>query len=128
MNTAITAAANLLAAREAAKAAEEAKRAAEAIFCTVAEANGLTEVETPEGVRVAVEHRPRRDIDVAVLAEHLAVDTLASLLKEVIDPKAFDAAVARGEVSDEVADKAVTTTFSTQVRVYGELGVRERRS
>lgn len=128
MSTIQTAAKQLIAAREAAKQAEEAKKAAEAIFLTVAEAEGITECETPDGVRVSVEHRPRREFDVSVLAELLPVEIVAQVLKEAIDPKAFDHAVGAGVIPTTVADKAVTTTYSTQVRVYGEQGVRAARA
>lgn len=129
MQTALQTAANqLLQAREAAKQAEEAKKAAEALFLTVADAEGISEYETPEGIRVSVEHRPTRAFDVSVLAALLPVDTVAQVLKEAVDPTAFDAAVLSGLIAEEVADKAVTTKYSTQVRVYGEKGVRERRA
>jgi len=124
----LTAVQQLLVAREAAKQADEAKKAAEALFITVAEAAGLDEVETPEGIRVRVENRPTRSFDVSVLAALLPVDIVAQVLKEAIDPALFDAAVTSGLIPEVVADKAVTTKFSTQVRVYGEKGVRERRA
>lgn len=124
----LTAVQQLLVAREAAKQADEAKKAAEALFLTVAEAAGLDEVETPEGIRVRVENRPTRSFDVSVLAALLPVDIVAQVLKEAIDPALFDAAVTAGLIPEVVADKAVTTKFSTQVRVYGEKGVRERRA
>lgn len=113
--------------RETAKKADEAKREAEAMFIALAQAEGVDTLETDEGIRVSVENRPRRDIDVSVLAEFLPVELVAQVLKEVVDPKAFDNAVGAGLIHPEVADKAVTTTYSTQVRVYGEQGVRERR-
>jgi hypothetical protein len=118
----------LLIAREAAKQAEEAKKAAEGIFLALAEAEGVSECETAEGIRVSVEHRPRREFDVSVLAELLPVEVVAQVLKEAIDPKAFDNAVGAGVIPMTVADKAVTTTYSTQVRVYGEQGVRAARA
>ena len=124
----LTAVQQLLVAREAAKQADEAKKAAEALFITVAEANGLDEVETPEGIRVSVENRPTRSFDVSTLAALLPVDIVAQVLKEAIDPALFDAAVTSGLIPEVVADKAVTTKYSTQVRVYGEKGVRERRA
>jgi hypothetical protein len=126
--TLLTAVQHLLVAREAAKQADEAKKAAEALFLTVAEAMGQDEVETPEGIRVRVENRPTRTFDVSVLAELLPVDTVAQVLKEAIDPALFDAAVLAGLISEQVADKAITTKYSTQVRVYGEQGVRAKRA
>lgn len=121
------AAQSLIELREAAKQADEAKREAEAVFIALAQAEGIDSVETDAGIRISVENRPRRDIDVSVLAEFLPVELVAQVLKEVVDPKAFDNAVGAGLIDPEVADKAVTTTYSTQVRVYGEQGVRERR-
>lgn len=127
MSNILTAANHLLAAREAAKKADEAKKAAEALFLNLAEQAGLTEYETPEGIRVAVENRPRRDIAVNVLAEFLPVEIVAQVLKEAVDPTAFDHAVGAGLIPTDIAEKAVTTTYSTQVRVYGEKGVRAPR-
>lgn len=123
-----TAAQQLIVAREAAKQAEEAKKAAEALFIAVAEQAGVTVHETDNGIRIAVENRPRREFDVSVLAECLPVEVVAQVLKEAIDPKAFDNAVGAGVIPVTVADKAVTTTFTTQVRVYGEQGVRAARA
>lgn len=115
-----------LAARDAAVAAEKAKREAEAAFVAALEAAGVEYVETADGKRVAVEHRPRRKFDIAVLAEHLAADILATVLKEEVDGKALDAAVQSYLVDPMVADKATTVTYSTQVRVYGDKVVGER--
>ncbi len=124
-----TAAKALIEAREAARLADEAKKAAEAMFRACAEQAGLTEYETAEGVRIAVETRPNpRVISVQVLAEHLSADIVAGVLKEAIDPKAFDAAVTAGIIDPTIAEKAVTQTYREEVRVYGELGVRERRA
>lgn len=128
MNELLTAATHLLEAREAAKRAEEAKKAAEALFLRVAEAEGVTEMETPDGIRVAVENRPTRTFDVSMLALLLPVDTVAQILKEAVDPTAFDAAVRMGMIGQDVAALATTTKYSTQVRVYGEKGVRESRA
>ena len=127
MSNILTAAANLLAARDAAKIAETNKKEAESLFLAIAEIAGLTEIETADGVRIAVENRPRRDFDVSVLATLLPVEIVAQVLKEAIDPKAFDNAVGAGLISATIADKAVVTTYSTQVRVYGEQGVRAPR-
>lgn len=117
----------VLAAREAFTAAEAAKKAAEAAFIDACDAAGVDFVETSDGLRVAVEHRPTRKIDVDVLTEHLAADVLDRVLKMTVDTKAFDAAVKVALIDDEVADKAVTVTTSTQVRVYGEKGVKGER-
>jgi hypothetical protein len=128
MTTAIATAADfLLAARADAQRAEQAKRDAETLFLAAADAAGLTEIETTAGVRVAIEHRPRRTFDVSVLAENLPVEIVAQVLKEAIDPQAFDNAVGAGLIDATIADKAVTVDYSTQVRVYGEQGVKARR-
>lgn len=127
MTATLTAANILLAARAEAERAERAKRDAEALFLAAAEAAGVTEVETAEGIRVAVEQRPRRTFDVSVLAEHLPVEIVAQVLKEAVDPKAFDNAVGAGLIDPTIADKAVAVDYSTQVRVYGEQGVKARR-
>lgn len=127
MSATLTAAALLLTARAEAQRAEQAKREAEELFLAAAEAAGVTEVETVDGVRVAVEARPRRTIDMGVLTDNLPVGIVAQVLKEAVDPKAFDHAVGAGLIAAEIADKAVTVEYSTQVRVYGEQGVRARR-
>lgn len=116
----------LLAARNAAVAAEKAKRDAEAAFIAALEAAGVDYIETADGKRVAIEHRPRRKFDIAVLAEHIGADVLATVLKEEVDPKALDAAVQSYLIDPVIADKATTVTYSTQVRVYGDKVVGER--
>jgi hypothetical protein len=83
-------------------------------------------VETDEGLRVAVEHRPRRTIDLDVLKENLPLAIVAEVIKESVDTKAFDAAVELGAITFTVADKAITVKTSTQVRVYGDAVVGER--
>lgn len=117
----------LLAAREAADAADKAKREAEAEFIAAIEAAGLTFVETADGKRISIEERPRRKFDVSVFAEHLSAEVLALVLKEEIDGKALDAAVKTQQIDAAIADKGTTTTWSKQVRVYGDK-VRESRS
>lgn len=116
----------VIAKREEARVADEAKKQAEAEFITALEAAGLTYVETPEGKRVAVEARPRRKFDVGVLADYLAAEVLALVLKEEVDPKALDAAVTAHQIDPLIAEKATTVTYSTQVRVYGDRVVGER--
>lgn len=116
----------IIAARRAAAAAEDALKAAQAEFLAAAEAVGVEYVETDEGIRVAVEHRPRRTINLDVLKENLPLAVVAEVIKEGVDNKAFDAAVELGAISEGVADKAVTVKTSTQVRVYGDAVVGER--
>jgi hypothetical protein len=116
----------LLAARDAAVAADKAKREAEAAFIKALDAAGIDFIETADGKRVAIENRPRRKFDIEVLAEHLGADILATILKEEVDPKALDAAVQSYLIDPMVADKATTVTYSTQVRVYGDKVVGER--
>jgi hypothetical protein len=113
-------------ARRAAVAADEALRAAQAEFIAAAETLGIEYVETDEGIRVAVEHRPRRTIDLDVLKENLPLAIVADIIKEGVDNKAFDAAVELGVIAENVADKAVTVKTSTQVRVYGDAVVGDR--
>lgn len=93
------------------------KRIEKALIAAYNEA-GVPFIETEDGKRVAVEDRPRRAIDADVLAESLAADVLALVLRKV-DTDAFDAAVESGLIDEAVADKAITTSYSTQVRVYG---------
>lgn len=92
------------------------------------ETDGLTVFETDNDVRVSVEHRPRRSFDLSVLSDHLAPTLVATLIKQDVDSSALDAAVQTGLVPAEVADKATTVAYSTQVRIYGEQGVRGQRS
>jgi hypothetical protein len=116
----------IIEARRAAAAADDALKAAQAEFITAAENAGIEFVETDEGIRVAVEHRPRRTINLDVLKENLPLAVVAEVIKEGVDTKAFDAAVELGAISDGVADKAVTVKTSTQVRVYGDAVVGDR--
>ena len=113
-------------ARRAADAAEKALKEAQAAFMDAAAAAGVEYVETEDGIRVAVEHRPRRTIDLSVLRENLPLAIVGEVIKESVDTKAFDAAVELGAITHTVADKAVTVKTSTQVRVYGDAVVGER--
>lgn len=81
--------------------------------------------QTNDDVRVNVESRPRRSFNVDVLSANLPASVVASLLKQDVDGTAFDAAVSAGVVPAHVADDATEIAYSTQVRVYGEKGVRE---
>ena len=116
----------IIEARRAAAAADDALKAAQAEFITAAENAGIEFVETDEGIRVAVEHRPRRTINLDVLKENLPLAVVAEVIKEGVDTKAFDAAVELGAISEGVADKAITVKTSTQVRVYGDAVVGDR--
>jgi hypothetical protein len=112
-----------LAIREEERLVAERKKALEAEFVATLQSAGIDFVETADGKRVAVEERPRRKFDLGILAEHLDSDTLALILKEEIDGNAVKAR----QIDENVADKATTTTYSTQVRVYGAR-VQEDRS
>lgn len=81
--------------------------------------------QTNDDVRVNVESRPRRSFNVDVLSANLPPTVVASLLKQDVDGTALDAAVTAGVVPADVADNATEISYSTQVRVYGEKGVRE---
>ena len=104
--------------------AERKKRIEKALVATYEEA-GIEFIETEDGKRVTIESRPRRTINRDVLAENLAADVLALVLRKV-DTEAFDAAVESGLIDENVEDKAVTTSWSTQVRVYGARVQEER--
>lgn len=119
--------ASLLFIREQEKAIEQAKKQAEATIVELFVEMGIDCFES-NSVRVAVEDRPRRSFDMDVLAKNLSATVLATLLKEAIDPTAFDSAVQCGVVPSFVADEATKVSYSTQVRVYGEKGVRGSRS
>lgn len=113
-------------ARRVSVAAERARKAAEAAFMAAAAAEGIETVDLPEGLRVAIEHRPRRSFDTETVREYVGLNVLREVLREVVDAKAFDAAVLSGLIAPEVADKATTTAYSTQVRVYGDRVVEDR--
>jgi hypothetical protein len=121
-----TAARTLVNARRAAVAADKARKAAEKAFTEAMEATGEAVVDLPEGIRVAVEVRPRRTLDADTVREYVGMNVVREVLREVVDTKAFDAAVEAGLISGEVAEKATTTAYSTQVRVYGDAVVGER--
>lgn len=104
--------------------AERKKRIEKALVATYEEA-GIEFIETEGGQRVTVESRPRRTINRDVLAENLAADVLALVLRKV-DTEAFDAAVESGLIDENIEDKAVTTSWNTQVRVYGARVQEER--
>ena len=123
MNAAVAA---VVEARRVAVAAEKARKAAEKAFIEAAEAAGVDSVDLPGGIRVAVEVRPRRTLDADVVRDYVGLHVLREVLREVVDTKAFDAAVESGLIAPEVADKATTTAYSTQVRVYGDGVVGER--
>jgi hypothetical protein len=114
-----------LAIREEERLVTERKKAVEADFIAALQSAGLDYVETEDGKRVTIENRPRRTIKGDVLAEHLAADVLALVLRKV-DTDAFDAAVESGLIDENIADKAVITSYSTQVRVYGARVQEER--
>ena len=95
--------------------ADRKKRIEKALIATYEEA-GVEFIETEDGKRVAIENRPRRTIK---------GDVLALVLRKV-DTEAFDAAVESGLIDENIADKAVTTSYSTQVRVYGARVQEER--
>jgi hypothetical protein len=115
-----------LSARELAQDAEALRKAAEAEFVATLEDAGIDYGVTSDGVRVAVENRPRRTIDIGVLMECLTDEVIQQVIKTVVDTKAFDAAVKVNLIDENVADKAVRTDYSTQVRVYGDRVVGER--
>ena len=81
--------------------------------------------QTNDDVRVNVENRPRRSFNVDTLSSNLPATVVASLLKQDVDGAAFDAAVSAGLIPAHVADEAVNVSYTTQIRVYGEKGVRE---
>ena len=119
--------ASLLFIREQEKAIEQAKKEAEATIVQLFNEMNIDCYES-DSVRVAVEERPRRSFDMDILAKNLSATVLATLLKEAVDPSAFDSAVQCGIVPTIVAVEATKISYSTQVRVYGEKGVRGSRS
>lgn len=120
--------AELLALRDKEKQIEEAKRAAEAELIVLFQECGIDHYETTDKVRVAVENRPRRSFDMDTLLAHLPATVLNMVLKQTVDSSAFDSAVETGLVPTPVVEQAVKTSYSTQVRVYGQKGVRGDRS
>lgn len=120
--------ADLVALRDKEKEIEQAKKQAEALIVTLFSEAGIDHYETTDKVRVAVENRPRRSFDMDALLAQLPATVLNMVLKQTVDSSAFDSAVETGLVPTPVVDQAVTTSYSTQVRVYGQKGVRGERS
>jgi|GEM_PF-2187176 len=84
---------------------------------------GTDSYDSPTGVRVRVENRPRRKFDVSILSSLLSPTLVASLIRQDVDTAAFDAAVTSGLVPVEVAEKATKVSYSQQVRLYGARGL-----
>ena len=120
--------ADLIALRDKEKEIEQAKKQAEALIVTLFSEAGIDHYETSDRVRVAVEDRPRRSFDLDTLLTNLPATVLNMVLKQTVDSSAFDSAVETGLVPTPVVEQAVTTSYSTQVRVYGQKGVRGDRS
>lgn len=120
--------ADLLALRDKEKEIEQAKRDAEALLIALFDDAGIDHYETTDKVRVAVENRPRRSFDMDSLLANLPATVLNMVLKQTVDSSAFDSAVETGLVPTPVVEQAVKTSYSTQVRVYGQKGVRGDRS
>lgn len=120
--------ADLLALRDKEKEIEQAKRDAEALLVALFDDAGIDHYETTDKVRVAVENRPRRSFDMDSLLANLPATVLNMVLKQTVDSSAFDSAVETGLVPTPVVEQAVKTSYSTQVRVYGQKGVRGDRS
>lgn len=120
--------ADLLALRDKEKEIEQAKRDTEALLVALFDDAGIDHYETADKVRVAVENRPRRSFDMDSLLANLPATVLNMVLKQTVDSSAFDSAVETGLVPTPVVEQAVKTSYSTQVRVYGQKGVRGDRS
>lgn len=120
--------ADLVALRDKEKEIEQAKKEAEALLVALFADAGIDHYETADKVRVAVENRPRRSFDLETLLANLPATVLNMVLKQTVDSSAFDSAVETGLVPTPVVEQAVTTSYSTQVRVYGAKGVRGERS
>jgi len=120
--------ADLLVLRDKEKEIEQAKRDTEALLVALFDDAGIDHYETTDKVRVAVENRPRRSFDMDSLLANLPATVLNMVLKQTVDSSAFDSAVETGLVPTPVVEQAVTISYSTQVRVYGQKGVRGDRS
>lgn len=118
----------LLYLREQENKVEQAKRQAEATLIELFRQAGIDHYETPDNVRIAVEDRPRRSFDLDTLLANLPATVLSIVLKQAVDTSAFDSAVETGLVPAPVIEQAVKTSYTTQVRVYGQKGVRGERS
>jgi hypothetical protein len=111
-------AAEVIAAKRAAESATAALKAAQDAFAEQADLFGHDSVLV-DGTKVAVVRQERRTFDVESVREHFPLNVLAKVIRESVDPKAFDAAVTIGVVTAAQADKAVAkVTEVTQVRVY----------
>lgn len=117
--------ARLLFVREQEKQMVRERKAIEQQIIDLFDHEGIDSFQTNDDVRVNVESRSRRSFNIDVLSANLPASVVASLLKQDVDGTAFDAAVSAGIVPARVASDATDVAFSTQVRVYGEKGVRE---
>lgn len=109
-------------AKEAAEAAAAVLKAAQERFVDYADSLGTDTVSvssTNGFIRVAVVRQERRTFDVATVREHFPLNVLGKVIRESVDPKAFDAAVTLGVVTATEADKAIAKiTEVTQVRIH----------
>ena len=105
-------------AKRVAEESAAALKAAQDAFAGYAEVIGEDSVLVDD-TKVAVVRSERRTFDVATVREHFPLNVLGKIIRESVDPKAFDAAVAIGVVTEAEADKAVAKiTEVRQVRVY----------
>ncbi len=113
-------------ARIVADEAAAALKAAEAEMRAVLEDTDGEFVETSDGTRVMLVRSTQRVIDPKVLAEYLPLGTFDKVTETKVVLKAFDAAVALGDVPAEVADKATTVKDKAPALkvVEGVRGVR----
>ena len=114
--------ASVIDAKQAADAAAATLKAAQDRFVDYAESLGTDAVlvsSTDGFIKVAVVRQERRTFDVATVREHFPLNVLAKVIRESVDPKAFDAAVTLGVVTTAEADKAIAKiTEVKQVRIY----------
>lgn len=107
---------NYLAAKEAAEAAEQARKEAEIAMKAAFAANGVT-YNVVNGKKIAVNRKGRRTVDANMLAQMVSKALFSKVTKPAVDTKMFDAAVTTGQIKTEIAEAVVKVTEYDEIRV-----------
>lgn len=103
-------------ARETAEAAEQAKKRAE-VNLKEAFARAGIDANVVDGIKVAVNRKGRRTVDVGRLIDLVSRPLFKQVTKPTVDMKQFDAAVALGRITPEVAEAVTSSTEYDEVRL-----------
>lgn len=107
---------NYLAAKEAAEAADKARKEAEIAMKAAFAENGI-DYNVVNGKKVAVNRKGRRSVDANMLAQMVSKALFAKVTKPAVDTKTFDAAVTTGQIKPEIAEAVTKTTEYDEIRV-----------